>query len=83
MHINISKEGAKILLSDTQQQHKELWPKTKPQVSSNIRKKFFTLRVAEHCNRLHRLAMETPLLETFQTHLNEPLCHLLFLTISN
>lgn len=34
MHINISKEGAKILLSGKQQQDKELWPKTKPQVSS-------------------------------------------------
>lgn len=35
-----------------------------------MRKNFFTLRVAEHWNRLPRETGESPLLETFKTHLD-------------
>ncbi|KFQ11612.1 hypothetical protein N330_14019, partial [Leptosomus discolor] len=35
-----------------------------------IRKNFFTVRVAEHWNRLPREAVESPSLETFETRLD-------------
>ena len=41
-----------------------------------MRKNFFTLRVADHWNRLPREAVESPSLETFKTHLDTTLCNL-------
>ncbi|PKU46344.1 hypothetical protein llap_3368 [Limosa lapponica baueri] len=43
----------------------------------NMRRNFFTLRVAEHWNRLPREAVESPSLETFKTRLDMFLCNLL------
>jgi len=42
-----------------------------------MRKKFFTLRVTEHWNRLPREAVDSPSLEIFKTHLDKVLCSLL------
>jgi len=42
----------------------------------NIKKNFFTLRVAEHWNRLPRGVVESPL-EPVKTRLDEVLCSLL------
>jgi len=43
----------------------------------NMRKNFFTLRVTEHWNRLHREVVESLSLEIFKTHLDKVLCSLL------
>ena len=43
---------------------------------TNMRKNFFTVRVTEHWNRLHREAVECPM-EIFKTHLDAYLCDLL------
>jgi len=43
----------------------------------NMRKNFFPLRVTEHWNRLPREIVESPSLETFETHLDKVLCSLL------
>lgn len=43
----------------------------------NIRKNFFTQRVAEHCNRWPKEVMEFPSQETFRTHV----CNLLEVTV--
>jgi len=43
----------------------------------NTKKKFFTLRVTEHWNRLPREVVESPSLETFKTHMDAVLCSLL------
>ncbi|PKU48217.1 hypothetical protein llap_1496 [Limosa lapponica baueri] len=43
----------------------------------NMRRNFFTLRVAEHWNRLPREVVESPSLETFKTRLDKFLCNLL------
>jgi len=43
----------------------------------NTRKKFFTVRVTEHWNRLPREVVESPSLEIFKTHVDEVLCNLL------
>ncbi|KFQ14049.1 hypothetical protein N330_07859, partial [Leptosomus discolor] len=43
----------------------------------NMRKTFFTLRVADHWNRLARGVVESPSLETFKTRLDLILCNLL------
>ncbi|PKU32803.1 hypothetical protein llap_16894 [Limosa lapponica baueri] len=43
----------------------------------NMRRNFFTLRVAEHWNRLPREVVESPSLETFKTCLDTFLCNLL------
>ena len=44
---------------------------------TNIQKKFFTVRVKEHWNRLPREAVDSPSLEIFQTCLDAHLCSLL------
>ncbi|PKU46164.1 hypothetical protein llap_3545 [Limosa lapponica baueri] len=43
----------------------------------NMRRNFFTLRVAEHWNRLPREVVDSPSLETFKTCLEKFLCNLL------
>ncbi|GAB0176354.1 hypothetical protein GRJ2_000100600 [Grus japonensis] len=43
----------------------------------NMRKKFFTLRVTKHWNRLPREVAESPSLEIFKTRLDTILCNLL------
>ncbi|PKU48223.1 hypothetical protein llap_1502 [Limosa lapponica baueri] len=43
----------------------------------NLRRNFFTLRVAERWNRLPREVVECPSLETFKTRLDKFLCNLL------
>ncbi|KFQ00291.1 hypothetical protein N330_04604, partial [Leptosomus discolor] len=43
----------------------------------NMRRNFFTLKVAEHWNRLPREVVESPSLEIFKTHLDAFLCDLL------
>lgn len=43
----------------------------------NMRKNSFILRMAEPWNRLPREIVESPSLETFQTHRDGFLCHLL------
>ena len=40
----------------------------------NMRKNFFTVRVAEHWNRLPGEVVESPSLETFKTYLDAFLC---------
>jgi len=46
----------------------------------NLRKNFFTLRVMEHCNRLPRGVVESPL-EIFKTCLDKVLCSLFLVTL--
>jgi len=41
----------------------------------DIRKKFFTMRVMKHWNRLPRQAVEAPSLETFKARLDGALSH--------
>jgi len=42
----------------------------------NMRKNFFTLRVTEHWNRLHRDVVKSASLEIFKTRLDKVLCSL-------
>ncbi|KFW64691.1 hypothetical protein AS28_09835, partial [Pygoscelis adeliae] len=42
----------------------------------DIRKKFFTMRVARHCNRLPREAVDAPSLEVFKARLDGALSNL-------
>ncbi|KGL97679.1 hypothetical protein N301_16039, partial [Charadrius vociferus] len=42
----------------------------------DIRKKFFTVRVVRHCNRLPREAVDAPSLEVFKTRLDGALSNL-------
>ena len=44
---------------------------------TNVRKSFFTVRLAEHWNRLPREVVDSPSLEIFKTHLETYLCSLL------
>ncbi|KFP15197.1 hypothetical protein Z169_01975, partial [Egretta garzetta] len=43
----------------------------------DIRKKFFTMRVVKHWNRLPREVVEAPTLETFKARLNGALSSLI------
>jgi len=43
----------------------------------NMKKNFFTLRVAGHWHRLPREVVDSPSLEIFKTHLDTVLCSLL------
>ncbi|KFZ54286.1 hypothetical protein N321_05535, partial [Antrostomus carolinensis] len=43
----------------------------------DIRKKFFTVRVVRHWNRLPREAVDAPSLEVFQARLDEALSNLI------
>ncbi|KFV11591.1 hypothetical protein N340_03758, partial [Tauraco erythrolophus] len=43
----------------------------------DIRKKFFTLRVVKHWNRLPREVVDTPSLEVFKARLDEALSNLM------
>ncbi|KFP21582.1 hypothetical protein Z169_02267, partial [Egretta garzetta] len=43
----------------------------------DIRKKFFTMRVVKHCNRLPREVVEAPSLETFKARLDGALSNLI------
>ncbi|KFP15651.1 hypothetical protein Z169_02659, partial [Egretta garzetta] len=43
----------------------------------DIRKKFFTMRVVKHWNRLRREVVEAPSLETFKTRLDRALSNLI------
>ncbi|KFP12060.1 hypothetical protein Z169_01579, partial [Egretta garzetta] len=43
----------------------------------NIRKKFFTMRVVKHWNRLPREVVEAPSLETFKARLDGALSNLI------
>ncbi|KFM04173.1 hypothetical protein AS27_10745, partial [Aptenodytes forsteri] len=43
----------------------------------DIRKKFFTMRVVRHWNRLPREAVEAPSLEAFKARLDEALSNLM------
>ncbi|KFP10484.1 hypothetical protein Z169_09061, partial [Egretta garzetta] len=43
----------------------------------DIRKKFFTMRVVKHWNRLPREVVETPLLEAFKARLDGTLSNLI------
>ncbi|KFP19486.1 hypothetical protein Z169_10704, partial [Egretta garzetta] len=43
----------------------------------DIRKKFFTMRVVKHWNRLPREVVEAPSLETFQARLDGALSNLI------
>ncbi|PKU34796.1 hypothetical protein llap_14897 [Limosa lapponica baueri] len=47
----------------------------------NMRRNFFTLRVAEPWNRLPREVVESPSLETFKTCLDKFLCNLLWVDL--
>ncbi|KFR16336.1 hypothetical protein N306_06691, partial [Opisthocomus hoazin] len=42
----------------------------------DIRKKFFTMRVVNHWNRLPREAVDAPSLEVFKARLDRPLSNL-------
>ena len=48
----------------------------------DIRKKFFTLRVAKHWNGLSREVVEAPSLEIFKTRLVRALSNLVWLKMS-
>jgi len=48
----------------------------------DIRKKFFTVRVVKHWNRLPREVVEAPSLETFQARLDGALSNLVWLKMS-
>jgi len=48
----------------------------------DIRKKFFTMRVVKHRNRLPREVVEAPSLETFKTKLGGALSNLVWLEMS-
>ncbi|KFP11760.1 hypothetical protein Z169_06931, partial [Egretta garzetta] len=43
----------------------------------DLRKKFFTMRVVKHCNRLPREVVEAPSLETFKARLDGALSNLI------
>ncbi|KFV68444.1 hypothetical protein N307_04687, partial [Dryobates pubescens] len=45
--------------------------------SLDIRKKFYTVRVVRHWNRLPREAVDTPSLEVFKARLDEALSNLI------
>ncbi|PKU32199.1 hypothetical protein llap_17496 [Limosa lapponica baueri] len=47
----------------------------------NMRRNFFTLRLAEPWNRLPREVVESPSLEMFKTHLEKFLCNLLWVDL--
>jgi len=48
----------------------------------DIRKKFFTMSVVKHCNRLPREVVDAPFLETFKTRLDGALSNLMELKMS-
>jgi len=74
----VSGGRGETLFSGAQRQDKGQQAQTEAQeFPLNMRKNFFTLRVAEPGNRLPREVVESPSLEIFDTHLDAVLCSLL------
>lgn len=48
----------------------------------DIRKKFFIVRVMEHCNILPRVLGDSPSLQIFSVSVDEALCNLFYLKMS-
>jgi len=44
---------------------------------TNMQRNFFTVKVTENWNRLHREVLDSPFLELYKTHLDTYLCSLL------
>ena len=64
--------------SFAQRQDQRQWAQTETQeIPSEFKKRVFTVRVTEHCQRLPREVVESPLLEIFKSHLGVVLGNLL------
>lgn len=74
----MSRAWCQALFSGAQQQDKNNDHKLNhKKFHLNMRKKFFTLRIAKHWNRLPRQVVESPSLEILKTHQDTFLCDLL------